>query len=319
MNEFDLISHYFDWPEQPVDLAVGDDAALISVPRGHQLVVSADMLVAGRHFFADVDPYRLGMKSLAVNLSDLAAMGATPRWFTLSLALPAIDPDWLQAFSAGLRAQAQAHAVALVGGDTTCGPLTIAIQIGGEVPRGQALLRSGGRPGDDIWVSGPLGAAAAAVMHKTGRVDLPTILASRCQQALDQPTPRLALGQALRGIASAALDISDGLVGDLAHIGQRSGCGAEIEWSLVPVWPELVQALPLDLRQEAILSGGDDYELCFTVPARHRALILDLGSQLGLALTRVGQLVVEQGVSVLGNDRKPLSLGKSGFDHFGTP
>lgn len=315
MNEFQLISRYFEWPTPHADLGVGDDAALMSLQPGMQLAVSADMLVEGRHFFAGTDPYALGRKVLAVNLSDMAAMGAIPRWFTLSLALPAADAAWLAAFSAGMRAMAQQYGVDLVGGDTTRGPLTIAIQIMGEVESGTALLRSAANPGDDLWVSGPLGGAAAAVMHRQGRVSLPGAVLPLCESRLDDPEPRVTLGRNLRGLATAALDISDGLLGDAAHICERSGCGVEIDLALVP-YPTELDCLPTALLQEAILSGGDDYELCFAAPLEKRAEMAVLAQTTGLPLTRVGRLVAGAGVRVLAPGGTSLAVTHAGFDHF---
>ncbi len=316
MNEFQLINRYFDWPQSGADLGVGDDAALMSLPSGMQLAVSADMLVEGRHFFAGTDPHSLGRKVLAVNLSDMAAMGATPRWFTLSLSLPDANDDWLAAFSAGLRSIADEHHVSLVGGDTTRGPLTIAIQIMGEVERGTALMRGGACPGDDLWVSGQLGTAAAVVMHRKDRAILPVSTLILCESKLDNPVPRLALGRELRALATSAIDISDGLVGDAGHICERSCCGAEIELERVPCLPEL-NGLPKNLLNEAILSGGDDYELCFTAPPERRNDIESLSTRLGLALTRIGCIVAGQGVRVLKPDGTRLEMTCGGFDHFG--
>ena len=315
MKEFDLIARYFDWPAPSGVLGVGDDAALLELAPGKQLVVSADMLIEGRHFFSDADPGCLARKALAVNLSDLAAMGATPRWFTLSLALPEVDTRWLEAFSRGLRGMADEYGVLLVGGDTTCGPLTISIQIMGEVEQGTALLRSGGWPGDDLWVSGPLGAAAAAVMHRQGRAVLSPSVQAHCDVRLDLPEPRLKLGQCLRGIASAALDISDGLVADAGHICERSGCGAEIWLDAVP-YPHEIAELPPELLQEAILAGGDDYELCFAAPADKRSEIEVLALELSMPLTRIGRLVADPHVRVLDAAGSELALRHRGFDHF---
>lgn len=315
MNEFGLITRYFDWPAPEGVLGVGDDAALMNVTPGHQLVVSADMLVEGRHFFTDADPGCLARKALAVNLSDLAAMGAAPRWFTLSLALPEIDVRWLEAFSNGLRGMAEEYGVVLVGGDTTCGPLTIAIQIMGEIESGTALLRSGGRPGDDLWVSGPLGAAAAAVMHRQGRTVLSPKAQALCDVRLDLPVPRVQLGQQLRGLASAALDISDGVLADAGHIGERSGCGVEILLEQVPC-PHEIAELPADLLREATLAGGDDYELCFSAPASVRTKIEALAHELDLPLARIGSLTAERGVRVLDASCVEVAFSRSGFDHF---
>lgn len=315
MNEFGLIARYFDWPAPPGYLGGGDDGALVPMSAGRQLVVSVDMMVEGRHFFPDVDPTCLARKVLAVNLSDMAAMGAEPTWFTLALALPEIDVNWLGAFSLGLREMADEYGVALIGGDTTRGPLTLSIQIAGEVPAGAALLRSGGRLGDDIWVSGELGAAAAAVMHRLGRIELLPKLRGECDLRLDLPVPRIPLGIRLRGLASAALDISDGLVADLGHICERSGCGAEIYFSKVP-FPQGLCALPEDLLQQAVLAGGDDYELCFTAPVSARGKIEMIGLDLGMRLTRIGSLVEGRGVRVLRDDATVLDLARTGFDHF---
>jgi thiamine-monophosphate kinase len=319
MNEFDLIARYFTRPTVNADLGVGDDAALLSITAGHQLAVSADMLVAGRHFFADADPARLGHKCLAVNLSDLAAMGAKPTWFTLSLALPEINEHWLSEFSRGMFALADQHQIELVGGDTTRGPLTIAIQVAGEVPQGQAMLRSGAQVGDDIWVSGPLGGAAAAVMHRIGRIELPAELAQQCDLRLDLPQPRVAFGRQVAALANAALDISDGLAGDLRHICQRSHCAAQVWLDAVPAAEQLKQ-LPSSLALEAKIAGGDDYELCFTAPAVHREQIHALGLAHGLQLSRIGVVVsldsARDQVQFLDATQTPVNLPFAGFDHF---
>ena len=288
MNEFDLIAHYFQRPGGAADLGVGDDAALLTPGAGQQLAVSVDMLVAGRHFFDDVDPYTLGHKSLAVNLSDLAAMGATPRWFTLALALPHADTAWLDAFSRGLFALADAHGIELVGGDTTRGPLTISIQIAGELERGTALLRGGAQAGDDIWVSGSLGAAAAAVAHRVEGLVLAPGALTQCQIRLEQPTPRVALGHGLRGLASACLDLSDGLLGDLKHICSRSGLAAQLQAAAIPVAAELFE-LGADMALQLALAGGDDYELCFCAAPAQRAAIVALAAECDVRVTRVGR------------------------------
>lgn len=315
MNEFQLIARFFDWPACNADLGVGDDAALMTLGAGMQLAVSADMLVEGRHFFAGADAFSLGRKALAVNLSDMAAMGAIPRWFTLSLALPEVNTGWLDPFSQGLRSMADEYGVTLVGGDTTCGSLTLAIQIMGEVEQNNALLRSGGLPGHDLWVSGHLGAAAATVMHRMGRISLHEDTLSLCQPCLDSPVPRVALGRCLHGVASAVLDISDGLLGDVRHICERSGCGAEIELLRVPYPPELNQ-LPEALLHEAILAGGDDYELCFSAPSTQRAAIEAISLELRLHLSRIGSLVARPGVRVMSPEGTPIQLVRAGFDHF---
>ena len=319
MNEFDLIAKYFTRPTPGVDLGVGDDAALVSISANHQLAISVDMLVAGRHFFADANPERLGHKCLAVNLSDMAAMGAKPTWFTLSLALPEMNEAWLAAFSRGMFTLADQFNVPLIGGDTTRGPLSISIQIAGEVPKGQALLRSGAQIGDDIWVSGPLGAAAAAVMHRTGRVELSAETAMRCDLRLDLPQPRVQLGLALRELAHSALDISDGLMGDLAHICEQSRCSAIIDFSKVPQAIELNE-LSKTFLCEAVLAGGDDYELCFTAPTANRHAIETLETLLNTPLYRVGYIASLNKsaplVQVIDEHGQSMRLPFTGFDHF---
>ncbi|WP_410498297.1 thiamine-phosphate kinase [Chitinibacter sp. S2-10] len=319
MNEFDLIRQYFTRPTPRADLGIGDDAALLSISAGNQLAVSTDMLVAGRHFFPDADPERLGHKCLAVNLSDLAAMGAKPSWFTLSIALPEVNEEWLAAFSRGIFALANEHQVELVGGDTTRGPLTIAIQIAGEVPRGQAMLRSGAKTDDDIWVSGPLGGAAAAVMHRSGRVTLPQDVFKQCDLRLDLPQPRVAFGQAIAHLAHAALDISDGLAGDLRHICNRSHCGAVVFVDQVPPAEQLIH-LPAELALEAKLAGGDDYELCFTAPVSARNKLQKIAAEQGMAISRIGQIVAttQPSIQFLDTQNQALALTLGGFDHFRT-
>ncbi|GGP19750.1 thiamine-phosphate kinase [Silvimonas iriomotensis] len=322
MNEFDLIKRYFNPATQPAvaDLGIGDDAALLTPRAGCQQAISVDMLVSGRHFFADVDPWRLGYKSLAVNLSDLAAMGAVPRWFTLALALPAADTAWLDAFSRGLFHLAQLHGVELVGGDTTRGPLTISIQIAGEVETGTALTRCGASDGDDVWVSGVLGAAAAAVAQRTDALQLAPEMLARCLDRLEMPTPRVALGRALRGLASACLDVSDGIVGDLGHICERSGLRAELFAESLPVDPVL-GALPLATQQKLALAGGDEYELCFCAPATRREQILHLALEHDLPLTRVGRMLAPlagaQAVQLVDGQGAALAFSHGAFDHFG--
>ncbi|WP_148714903.1 thiamine-phosphate kinase [Chitinolyticbacter meiyuanensis] len=316
MNEFELIARYFQRPAKRALLGVGDDCALLAPRPGMALAVSVDMLVEGRHFFADVDPEALGHKALAVNLSDLAAMGAQPAWCTLALALPRADADWLAAFARGFYALAEASGIELVGGDTTRGPLTISIQVAGEVPLGQPLLRSGAQPGDEVWVSGELGAAAAAVMVRQGQqLVLDASAMAHCAERLDRPTPRLELGQRLRGLATAALDLSDGLVGDLAHICERSSCGAVLDWSRIPRSPMLA-GLPEPLQQQLALAGGDDYELCFTAPAARSARIRELAQALGLPLSCVGRIEVGSGVRVEDGRAQAVTLAQHGYDHF---
>ncbi|MFM2396539.1 MAG: hypothetical protein RLZZ434_1121 [Pseudomonadota bacterium] len=318
MSEFDVIRQYFTRAPLQSELAVGDDAALIRVGANMELAISADMLVAGTHFFADADPYQLGWKALAVNLSDMAAMGAQPKWATLAIALPNIDHAWLGEFSRGLFACADTFGVDLIGGDTTRGPLTISIQIMGEVPAGLALKRSGAQLHDEIWVSGPLGLAALALAQLQGKLSLSPSDFKRCSTALHSPQPRVALGYGLRSLAHSAIDISDGLLADLSHILQASHLGATLhlsQWPHACHWPE---AAGLDSSSQAklLLSGGDDYELCFTAPKASHDALLQLGNKLGLDLCCLGEITQDPSLVVHGLDKAILDIKELGFDHF---
>jgi thiamine-monophosphate kinase len=316
MSEFDLIQRYFTRATPGAVLGVGDDAALLRVGGGMELAVSTDMLVSGTHFLPDADPFLLGHKTLAVNLSDLAAMGASPRWATLSMALPQADETWLQKFSAGFFALADRHSVELVGGDTTRGPLNLCVTIMGEVPQGAALRRSGARAGDDIWVSGRLGDAALALAHLQGKVQLSDQGFSACAPALHQPIPRVALGLALRGVAHSAIDISDGLLADLGHILECSNVGAWIQFEALPVSPALHPYLAQAIGKHCALSGGDDYELCFTAPVARRSAVDDISRQLNLPLTRIGVIVAGGGCDMYAADGSVINIEESGYDHF---
>lgn len=323
MGEFDLIRRYFQRPVRRAALGVGDDCALLAPAPGMQLAISSDMLVEGRHFFADVNPRLLGHKALAVNLSDLAASGARPLAFTLALSLPAADEDWISEFAAGLLTLADAHECELIGGDTTGGPLNICITVFGEVPAGQALLRSGARAGDEIWVSGTLGDACLALEAMLGRVQLPAELLLQARQRLEAPTPRVALGLALRGLASSALDVSDGLLGDLGHILELSSVGATVDSRCTtPLMAAAAytcgSAWQLDskLQQQCTLAGGDDYELCFTAPAARHADVLTAGAASGTAVHRIGRIDAEPGLRVIGVDGALLQNRWKSFDHF---
>ncbi len=321
ISEFELIRRYFTHRARHTVLGVGDDAALVNVRRGCELVVSADMLVAGRHFFRAADPYRLGHKALAVNLSDMAAMGATPRWAMLALALPRADARWLGEFSRGFMALARRFDVDLVGGDTTRGPLNICVQIMGEVPRGKALRRDGARPGDDIWVSGTLGDAALALAALKRRIRLEPAELRRCAARLHQPQPRIALGLALRGVARGAIDISDGLLADLGHILERSGVAAEIELAALPASKVLRRYLDRVAACGALLAGGDDYELCFTAPRRARERVMRIGRRVGVAITLIGRIQARARAAprliVRAPDGTALRVVRGGYDHFG--
>lgn len=327
MGEFDLIARYFTRPTARAVLGVGDDCALLQPAPGTQLAISSDMLVEGRHFFADVDPAALGHKALAVNLSDLAACGAKPLAFTLALALPRIDETWLAAFSKGLLALADAHGCELVGGDTTQGPLNICITVFGEVPvvngKSQALLRSGAKPGDDVYVSGTLGDARLALEALRGAVTLPPDLLAQARLRLEQPTPRVALGQALRGIASAAIDVSDGLLGDLRHILRASGAGATLETELAI---DLIAAhansdwagagIDAEKQLEFTLAGGDDYELAFTAPASARDAVQAAARQAQTPVSRIGRIEAAPGLRLLDAAGATLERRYASFDHF---
>jgi thiamine-monophosphate kinase len=314
MSEFDLIQRYFTRATPGATLGVGDDAALLRVAAGMELAVSTDMLVCGTHFFPDADPYLLGYKTLAVNLSDLAAMGAVPRWATLSLALPEVNEHWLQKFSEGFFALADEYGVELIGGDTTRGPLNLCVTIMGEVPCTQALRRDGAKAGDDVWVSGVLGEAALGLAHLQGKVTLPEAARVSCLAALHQPQPRIELGLALRGIANSAIDISDGLLADLGHILERSQVGATLEFETIP--KGLLRELVAELLQRCILAGGDDYELCFTAPVAKRSEINAISAELQLPLARIGSILAEQGCTLRAADGSEMNIDKGGYDHF---
>jgi thiamine-monophosphate kinase len=350
MGEFDLIKRFFTRPTPRAVLGVGDDCALLQPRSGMHMAISSDMLVSGRHFFADVDPRTLGHKALAVNLSDLAACGATPVAFTLALSLPEADPAWLEPFSQGLLALADAHGCELIGGDTTQGPLTICITVFGEVPQGQALLRSGAQAGDDIYVSGTLGDASLALAHLQceraanrpsaataptptvdGHAQLHTMLApadlASARVRLEQPTPRVALGMALRGLATAAADISDGLLGDLGHILERSGAGATLDADTAAGLLAVSQGITLtavalaapSVRNSAlrhVLGGGDDYELVFTVAARHRHTVQAAAQASNTAVTRIGQVDAQPGLRLASRHGTLQAADYAAFDHF---
>jgi len=323
LSEFDLIKHYFQRARPPSGrtvLGIGDDCALLAPGPGKLLAVSSDMLVEGRHFFAGADPFQLGHKALAVNLSDLAAMGATPLGFTLALALPSADPAWLDGFSRGLFALADAHGCELVGGDTTRGPLNICITIFGELAPGQALRRDAARAGDDIWISGTLGDARLALAGLLHEVPLDAADAALAAPRLHAPAPRVALGRLLAegGLAHAALDISDGLVGDLGHILAASRVGALLDVDALPAGPALARRAQ-DLRRRFSAAGGDDYELCFTAPAAQRDAIVAAGAQCGTAVTRVGRIEAEAGLRLVDGNGAPLAMRLQGWDHFAAP
>lgn len=316
-SEFELIRRHFSRPAPSAMVGVGDDCALVRSKPGMTLAVTTDMLVEGTHFPAGSDARRLGHKSLAVSLSDLAAMGADPRWGLLSLALPAADESWLHAFSSGFYALAATFGVDLIGGDTTRGPLAISVTLIGEVPADLALRRDGALPGDDIWLSGATGEAALALAHRAGRTALAGGLVAQCVARLEAPEPRVELGGRLRGLAHSAIDVSDGLLADLGHILEMSGVGAEVLYDLLPRAPAIASCDDAELVCECLASGGDDYELLFTVPAARRADVDALSADLGLALTRIGSIVPGEAKSrLLDMQGNALAPARSGFDHF---
>lgn len=322
LSEFDLIKQYFTRQRAArATLGIGDDCALLTPADGMVMAISSDMLVEDRHFFAGADPHKLGHKCLAVNLSDLAAMGARPVAFTLALALPAAERDWLAGFSAGLFALADAFDCELIGGDTTKGPLTICITIFGQLLPGQALRRSDAVAGDDIWISGTLGDARLALasyrQELAGAAMLTPALREEAALRMHAPTPRVELGGALAsaGLAHAAIDISDGLVGDLGHILTASGVGATLDVDALPAGAVLATCGQA-LRRRFTAAGGDDYELCFTAPASERGAILALADSVATPVTRVGRIDAQSGLRLVGADGRPLDLQLTGFDHF---
>jgi thiamine-monophosphate kinase len=321
MTEFDLIRRYFTRTAPTALLGIGDDAALLQVSAGNVLAVSTDMLVCGTHFLPGADPYLLGHKTLAVNLSDMAAMGAAPRWAALAIALPGkdgggADEAWLERFSAGFFALADQYGVELVGGDTTRGPLNLCVTIFGEVPARHALRRNGAQIGDEVWVSGVLGDAALALEHLKNHDVLSADEFASCSPALHQPQPRVALGMALRGIANSAIDISDGLLGDLGHILDSSQKAAEIDFASLPASAVLSGYVQQPLGRNCVLSGGDDYELCFTAPVMRHAEILDIGARLELPLACIGKIVAGRGCVVHDASGNSIEVEAGGYDHF---
>jgi thiamine-monophosphate kinase len=316
-SEFDLIRRHFTRPAHHTELAVGDDAALLAPRPGMRLAVSTDMLVAGTHFFADTDPEGLGWKTLAVNVSDLAAMGAEPRWAFLALALPRADEAWIAAFARGFFACADAFGVDLAGGDTTRGPLTLSVTIAGEVPAGAAITRGGARAGDELWISGQPGRAALGLAALRGEAELDAPQRTEFVDALLRPQPRVALGLALRGLASAMLDVSDGLLGDLRHILECSAAGAIVETAALPLAALTASGADTALCRRCLLAGGDDYELLFAAPPRHRSEIESLSARFGLALHRIGHLTAERSVLLLREADGGLAAPPAyGYDHF---
>lgn len=320
-GEFELINKYFARPTPSAVLGPGDDCALVQPAPGKQLAVTTDMLVAGTHFLPDTNPKNLGWKALAVNLSDLAAMGAQPRWVTLAGALPAVDEAWIAKFAEGFFACAAEYGVDVIGGDTTKGPLNVCVTAMGEIEPGRALRRDGAKVGDQIWVSGRPGLASLGLAYLQGKIQLPEPWPRLCVGALEKPRPRVALGLALNGIASAAIDVSDGLLADLGHIAERSGCAAAVKLVQLPHLPK-GDSYDADLRRTALecqLTGGDDYELCFTAPGTQSLAIAQIAATLELPLWNIGEMAAGTSgeVTVFDPDGKPVQFDRKGYDHFG--
>ena len=315
LGEFDLIKTFFTRPTRRADLGVGDDCALLSIAPGMQLATSTDMLVEGRHFLSTVMPERLGHKALAVNLSDLAACGATPKAFTLALAMPRADESFLAGFSRGLLALADEHDCELVGGDTTQGPLNISITVFGEIPAGQALLRSGAKPGDDLYVSGTVGDARLALEVFRATLALDGEDFETVRQAMELPTPRVALGIALRGLATSAIDVSDGLLGDLAHILRASRVGATVDADAVPR-SAVLASRPIGTQRLCTLAGGDDYELVFTASPRHADAVQRAAQHAKVNVCRIGRIEAQPGLRLVDAGGESVANDFGSFDHF---
>ncbi|HZT62058.1 MAG TPA: thiamine-phosphate kinase [Burkholderiales bacterium] len=316
-TEFEIIRRYFARPARTALLGVGDDCALVRTRAGTTLAVSTDMMIAGTHFFADAEADTLGHKALAVNLSDLAAMGAHPRWALLALALPRANGKWIAAFARGFLRLARRFGAELIGGDTTRGPLAICVTVIGEVPRQLALRRDAARAGDDIWVSGATGEAALGLAHLEGRVGLEGKARQACLERLHAPEPRVALGLRLRGLAHSAIDVSDGLLADLGHIARASGVAAELRWEDIPRAPAIASCGNAALAKRCVLAGGDDYELVFTAPASLRSRIVAAGKKARVLVTAIGTVVAgKPAVRVRDARGKPVTTSRAGFDHF---
>jgi thiamine-monophosphate kinase len=317
MNEFELIDRFFNRSNKHDILGIGDDAAIVLPTRGYQLHISTDTLVSDRHFFSDVNPKTLGHKVLAVNLSDIAAMGAIPRWALLSLSIPKLDTKWLKCFAKGFFELADQFSVRLIGGDTVRATLSLTITIIGESLPNVALHRCNAKIGDDIWVSGTIGLAALALNQRLhSKHDVPIKIKKICQKKFDLPEPRIALGQALHGIANACIDISDGLLGDLSHILKKSQCGAIVWLQSIPSHSYIKDNI--DKYRNCLLCGGDDYELLFTAPKNTYTAIQALSKKLDLSLTKIGEINTTSCLTVLDKFNQPIAFDKKGFDHFAT-
>jgi thiamine-monophosphate kinase len=319
MDEFELISRFFKnngITRKDVDLGIGDDGAVLTVPENCQLVVTTDTLISGVHFFPDMDPRALGHRALAVNLSDLAAMGAEPAWISLALTLPEADIHWLEEFTAGMHEIAEYFNVQIIGGDTTKGPLTISVCAKGTVPKGKALKRSGAKNGDWIYVSGPLGDSGVAIEAQKGKHNLSPRQLEAVKKRFEYPSPRVAAGQVLRGLASSAIDISDGLIADIQHILDLSGVGAIIDVEKVPVSDVLKEALTQDEYLPYALAYGDDYELLFTVPEDNKGMLEINLRQYGVEAVCIGQIKGNAGQIELFKSEESFEINEKGYQHF---
>jgi len=317
VTEFEIIARYFARRSRTAVLGVGDDCALVRARKGMVLALSTDMLLSGRHFLPDADPRQLGHKSLAVNLSDLAAMGAEPRWALLAIALPKADGKWIRAFARGFFRLARRFGTELIGGDTTKGPLTISITVIGELPQRLALRRDAACAGDDIWLSGATGEAALGLAHLRGRVRLGGAARKACLARLHEPEPRVKLGLALRGVARSAIDVSDGLLADLGHVAKASRVAAELRWEDIPRARPIASCPDEGLAKECLYAGGDDYELVFTAPRAARARVEAAGRKAGVRVTAIGAMVRgKPGVRVRDSLGRTVSIPRAGFDHF---
>ena len=317
MTEFEIIARYFARRSRTAVLGVGDDCALVRARKGMVLALSTDMLLSGRHFLPDADPEGLGHKSLAVNLSDLAAMGAEPRWALLAIALPKADGRWIGAFARGFFRLARRFGTELIGGDTTKGPLTISITVIGELPQRLALRRDAARAGDDIWLSGATGEAALGLACLEGRVRLSRAARKACLARLHEPEPRVKLGLALRGVARSAIDVSDGLLADLGHVAKASRVAAELRWEDIPRAGAIASCPDEALSKECLFAGGDDYELAFTAPPSARSRVEAAGRKAGVRVTAIGAMVRgKPGVRVRDSLGRVVSIPRAGFDHF---
>ena len=311
-SEFEIIDRYFKKKMKQTALGVGDDAAIINIKKNREIVISSDMLVENVHFLKNANPARLGWKSLAVNLSDIAAMGAIPKWATLSISLPKINHDWLKEFSKGFFKCADQFGIDLIGGDTTKGPLTISITIMGDIKKNKSLLRSGAKINDDIWVTGQLGMASMGLASLQGKLKLAPSLKVKCIKALETPTPKVLIGSHLSRYANSCIDISDGLVQDLKHVLKASTVGASLLLNEIPCDP----FIHTSKKYQFALNGGDDYELLFTAPKKHRLAIEKIAKKTDTAINIIGVITKNKSLKVVDQKGKSISFNKRGFDHF---